>query len=72
VIIAASQGNLVVARADAGADRGGTPEVHRRAGDAAQLASRDEVRANGRESARAQGELVAEDVFCRRRRLKYP
>jgi len=64
VIIASGQRDLVVARADASADRGRSPEVHRRARDAAHLANRDEIRADRSEAARAQGELVAEDVFA--------
>jgi len=64
VIIASGQRDLVVARADASADRGRSPEIHRRARDAAHLANRDEIRADRSEAARAQGELVAEDVFA--------
>src|SRR2546428_1441452 len=62
VIVAAREGELFVARADARADRRRLPEVHRRPRDSAQLAGRDETGADGREAARAQGKAVAENV----------
>src|SRR2546427_663919 len=62
VIVAAREGELLVACADARADRRRLPEVHRRPRDSAQLAGRDETGADGREAARAQGKAVAENV----------
>src|SRR5256712_12591319 len=62
VIVAAREGELLVACADARADRRRLPEVHWRPRDSAQLAGRDETGADGREAARAQGKAVAENV----------
>src|SRR5256712_8973994 len=62
VIVAAREGELLVACADARADRRRLPEVHRRPRDSAQLAGRDETGADGREAARAQGKAGDENV----------